>query len=95
MYDAGYDYASGLVHPVSMDGHSDYLRLMGRKTEVPDEGKDVLVRNGQVVVTMHLQQFLNEPELNWREVLYDLVAPAAGGVLYWDGGIGGMQIVGQ
>ncbi len=73
LYDAGYDYASGLVHPMSTDGYNDYLRLMGRKNEIQDEGPAVLVENSQLVVLMHLQHFLNEPEFNWRHVVYDLV----------------------
>ncbi len=73
LYDAGYDYASGLVHPMSVDGHNDYFRLMGRDDEVQDEGASVLLGNSQLIVTMHLQPFLNQPELNWRQVLYDLV----------------------
>ena len=58
---------------MSVDGYNDYLRLMGRKTEVQDESPGVLVGNSQLVVTMQLQQFLNEPEFKWRNVLYDLV----------------------
>jgi len=73
LYDAGYDYASGLVHPISTGGYNDYLRLMGRKDEVQEEGPAVLVEDSQLVVIMHLQHFLNEPEFNWRNVVYDLV----------------------
>jgi hypothetical protein len=72
LYDAGYDYASGFVHPMSVDGYNDYLRLVARADLVQDKGKTVLVGNSQLIVTMHLQQFLNQPEFNWRQILYDL-----------------------
>lgn len=73
LYDAGYDYASGFVHPMSVDGYNDYFRLMGLDNKVQDEGAAVLLGNSQLILTMHLQQFLNQPEFNWRNVLYDLV----------------------
>lgn len=72
LYDAGYDYASGFVHPMSVDGYNDYLRLVAKGDMVQDEGMAVLIGNSQLIVTMHLQQFLNQPEFNWRRVLYDL-----------------------
>lgn len=73
LYDAGYDYASGLVHPMSTDGYNDYLRLVAKVEMVKDEGKAILVGNSQLIVTMLLRQFLNQPEFNWRHVLYDLI----------------------
>ena len=45
LYDAGYDFASGIVHPMSVDGYNDYLRLVGKAELVKDEGKGVLVGN--------------------------------------------------
>ena len=73
LYDAGYDYSSGFVHPISVDGYNDLLRLIAKKDLVKVEGKTVLIGNSQLIVTMHLQQFLNQPEFNWRNVLYDLI----------------------
>lgn len=73
LYDAGYNYASSFVHPISTDGLNDYLHLMDRKSEIGDEGKETLLSNSHLISILHIQQFLNQPEYNWRTVLYDLL----------------------
>ena len=73
LYDVGYDYASSFVHAVSTDGMSDYLRLMSRESEIEDEGSDLLLGNSQLVTVLHIQHFMNQPEYNWRKILYDLL----------------------
>ena len=74
LYDAGYDYASTFVHPVSADGYNDYLRLVAKAQMVQDEGSGTLAGNSQLIVTLHLERFLNQPEFNWRNIVYDLIA---------------------
>jgi hypothetical protein len=74
LYDAGYDFASGYVHPVADDGNDDYFILMNRPHEIHDDNTpQILVRNAQLVTTLHMQEFMNQPGLNWRRVVYDLI----------------------
>lgn len=73
LYDAGYDHASGFVHPMSIDGLNDYYRLVGKSDYVQDEGAETLLKNSHLIVSMHIQDFLNQPELRWGAVLYDTV----------------------
>ena len=72
-YDAGYDHASSYVHPVSTDGYNDFLILMNRESEAEDEGASGVLGNARLTMTLHLQHFLNQPEYNWRAVIYDLI----------------------
>jgi len=74
LYDAGYDFASQYVHPVSDNGKHDYLRLMGRSQEIVEvDTTDILVGNARLIATMQIQDFMNQPGHNWRKVLYDLI----------------------
>ena len=72
-YDAGYDHASSFVHPVSMDGLDDYLLLMERDDEVSDQAGREVLGNAQLTTLLHIHSFLNQPEYNWRRILYDLI----------------------
>jgi hypothetical protein len=81
LYDVGYDWGSAHVHPVSYDGEVDYLHLMGRGTDANTDEVPILVGNACLISVMHIRHFMNEPEYNWRDVLYDLIgglAKAAG-----------------
>ncbi|MBI5764376.1 MAG: hypothetical protein HZA51_12715 [Planctomycetes bacterium] len=73
LYNVGYDWASSFVHPVSTDGESDYHFLMGRFHESMSEHSTPLIANACLIAAMHIQQFMNQPEYNWRRVLHDLV----------------------
>jgi len=73
LYDVGYDHASGFVHPMSVDGYNDYLRLVAKTDMVQDEGSATLLRYSHLVATIHLREFLNQPEFIWRKELHDLV----------------------
>ena len=73
LYDAGYDYASSFVHPISTDGVADFFRLTKRPGDAPDDGGNVLVHNSILIVILHLQQFMNAPDLKWVKLLYDLL----------------------
>lgn len=81
LYDAGYDWASGYVHPTSQDGSQDYWILMGQDCDEIREDIHVLLGNAQLFTTLHLQYFMNQPEFTWQKALYDLIeafAKAAG-----------------
>lgn len=73
LYDAGYDWASGYVHPTSQDGSEDYWILMGRECDEISDESEVLLRNAPLITVLHLQHFMNEPEYHWRRVLYDVI----------------------
>ena len=73
LYDAGFDWASGYVHPVSTDGNDDYLHLMGREEEADSDEISVLLGNACLISVLHVQHVMNQPEYNWRAVLYDLI----------------------
>ena len=73
LYDAGYDWASGYVHPTSQDGSEDYWILMGRECDEIGDDSEVLLHNAPLITVLHIQYFMNEPEYNWRKVLYDLI----------------------
>ena len=82
LYDAGYDWSSAYVHPVSTDGTVDYLHLMGRAEEADANDIPTLVGNARLISVLHIRHFMNEPEYNWRHILYDLIdafAETAGG----------------
>ena len=73
LYDAGYDFASGFVHPVADDGGDDYLHLMGRSQEVVEINGDILLRDARLIAVLQIQKFMSQPEHNWRNVLNDLL----------------------
>lgn len=73
LYDAYFDWASGYVHPTSHDGLDDYWIMMEKVPDNYKSDKKTLLNNSILVTVLHIQLFLNEPEYNWRKVLYDLL----------------------
>lgn len=73
LYYAGYQHASGYVHPISTDGLNDYLCLMNRVSKADDSESAIILRNSRLITLLHMQHFMNQPEYNWRRIMYDLL----------------------
>jgi len=52
---------------------TNYYRLVGKRALAQDEGAETLLRNSHLIVTMHMQDSLGEPELRWSAVLYETI----------------------
>ena len=73
LYKYGYDYASSLVHPMANDGQEDFLR----QTNLIEEGlfpdQRVVIHNSCLIVSLLIQEGLNNSNLAWRGVIYDFL----------------------
>ena len=69
-YRLGYSAASTLVHPMSDDGKEDFARLLGYKTEFPDD-IPIVLQNSLAFLILLIQTGLNSSNLSWRDFLFD------------------------
>ena len=77
LYRFGYDYASTHVHPTSLDGEADFLRLTSPAPVIPLPDTTV-VRNSILAQTMLTREALNTSTMQWRTIIYNFLGQVLG-----------------
>lgn len=73
LYKYGYDYASRLVHPMANDGEEDFFRQTNFIQEGLFPDQRVVIHNSCLIVSLLIQEGLNNSNLLWRAVIYDFL----------------------
>jgi len=74
LYHQGYDYASGMVHPLATDGQEDLLYLLKMHRAVRSADNRIVLHNALLTELLLFQQVLDDSDFNWNKRVYSLLS---------------------
>jgi hypothetical protein len=74
LYQHGYDYASGMVHPLASDGQEDLLHLLNIHREIEGADPRIVLHDTLLAILLIFQQVLDDSDFRWNRKVYSLIS---------------------
>ena len=73
LYEYGYYFGSGFVHPIASDGFFDFERIIG-KPDIDSNGNPKFILNNSIITgSLIIQESLNYSKFKWMALVYKAI----------------------